>query len=506
MSFRVRSQLLLLVVAGVTGMCLVAVRAQTQTATIPSSAKTAALGAAVPTDPQITVGRLPNGLKYYIRTNRKPEHRAELRLVVNAGSVLEDDNQRGLAHFVEHMAFNGTRHFPKQQIIAFMQSIGMRFGPSINAFTSFDETVYQLQVPTDRPQIMDRAMLILEDWAHNVLFDPTVIDKERGVITEEWRRGRGAAARMNDKQFPVLLAGSRYADRVPIGSLDVIAKFDPALLKKFYDDWYRPDLMAVIAVGDFDKSAVEALIRQHFAPLQNPPHPRSRPAFNVPDHAGTLYSVATDKEATTTSVRVYDMEPAPDQTTIGAYRNQIVETLYYGMLTARLSELAQKPDAPFIAAAASSGLFVRTREAATLTAVVKDNGVEGGLSALFTETDRVARFGFTATELARQKQLLQRAFDRAVAEKDQQDSASFAAEFIRNFTTQEPIPGIVYESELHARFLPEITLAEVNTVAKDLGQRPQPRRRRQRRPTSPARRCPTRPSSRRSSRPPRPGT
>ncbi len=196
---------------------------------------------------------------------------------MNAGSVLEDDNQRGLAHFVEHMAFNGTRHYPKQQIIAFMQSIGMQFGPSVNAFTSFDETVYQLQIPTDRPDIMDKAMLILEDWAHNVLFDPTVIDKERSVITEEWRRGRGAAARLNDKQFPVLLAGSRYADRLPIGDMDTIATFDPALLTKFYNDWYRPDLMAVIAVGDFDKATVEPLIKQHFAPLTNPAHERPRP-------------------------------------------------------------------------------------------------------------------------------------------------------------------------------------------------------------------------------------
>ncbi len=467
---RIRSQVLFLALS-VTTVCLVASTPQAvptpATATQTPPARTAPLTAAVPTDPQITVGKFSNGLRYYLKTNRKPEHRAQLRLVVNAGSVLEDDNQRGLAHFVEHMAFEGTKHYPKQQIIAFMQAIGMQFGPSINAFTSFDETVYELEIPTDRPEIMDRALLVLEDWAHNVLFEPTAIDKERNVITEEWRRGRGAAARMNDKQFPVVLAGSRYADRLPIGNMDLIAKFDPALLKKFYADWYRPDLMAVIAVGDFDKATVEPLIRQHFASIPSAVSPRPRPTFNVPDHAGTLYAIASDKEATTTTVRVYDMEPAPNQTTIGAYRQQIVETLYFGMLSARFSEMAQKPDAPFIGAAAGNGLFVRTREASTLTALVKEDGIEKGLDALFTETDRVARFGFTATELARQKQLLQRAFERAVAEKDQQESSSFTAEFIRNFTTDEPIPGIVYEAALHQRFLPDITLAEVNKLAKN---------------------------------------
>jgi zinc protease len=466
MMARLRTQILFFALVGATGVCLAAVAEAPQTAPA-NSAATVALTAAVPTDPAITVGKLPNGLRYYVRVNKKPEHRAELRLVVNAGSVLEDDNQRGLAHFVEHMAFNGTKHYPKQQIIAFMQSIGMQFGPSINAFTSFDETVFQLQIPTDRPEIMDKAMLILEDWAHNVLFDPSVIDKERQVITEEWRRGRGAGARMNDKQFPVLLAGSRYADRIPIGDMNTIATFNPALLTKFYNDWYRPDLMAVVAVGDFDKATVEPLIKQHFAPLTNPAHERPRPTFNVPDHANTLYTVATDKESTATAVRVYDMEAAPDQSTVGAYRQQIVDRLFFNMLTGRFSEIAQKPNAPFIGAAAGTSLFVRTRQASTLTAVVREDGIDKGLDALFTETDRVARYGFTATELAREKQAIQRVYDRAVAQKDQQESRSFAEEFIRNFTSNEPSPGIAYESALHTRFLPGITLAEVNKLAKN---------------------------------------
>jgi zinc protease len=224
-----------------------------QQATVPASsvagpAATAALGQTLPADPQVTVGTFPNGLRYYIRVNRKPENRAELRLVVNAGSVLEDPDQLGLAHMLEHMAFNGTTHFQKQEIVSFMESIGMRFGPSLNAFTSFDETVYMLQVPTDKPEVLQKSFLILEDWAHNLTLDPREIDKERGVIIEEWRLRRGANARMQDEQFPILLKGSRYAERLPIGTTTSIETFKHDRLKQFYADWYRPDLMAVIAV------------------------------------------------------------------------------------------------------------------------------------------------------------------------------------------------------------------------------------------------------------------
>ena len=218
MTIRHGAQLALLAVT-----CVIAERSTTaQQPAAASGPQTAALSTAIPNDPQITTGRFANGLRYYIRTNKKPEKRAELRLVVNAGSILEDDDQRGLAHFVEHMAFNGTKNFPKQEIVQFLESIGMRFGPSVNAFTSFDETVYMLQVPTDKPEVLDKAFLILEDWAHNVSFDPAEIDKERGVIIEEWRLRRGAGARMHDKQFPVLLKGSRYAERLPIGNVEII--------------------------------------------------------------------------------------------------------------------------------------------------------------------------------------------------------------------------------------------------------------------------------------------
>ena len=317
--------------------------------------QTVALSAAIPNDPQITTGRFANGLRYYIRTNKKPEKRAELRLVVNAGSILEDQDQRGLAHFVEHMAFNGTKNFPKQETVKFLESLGMRFGPSVNAFTSFDETVYMLQVPADKPDVLDKAFLILEDWAHNVSFDAAEIDKERGVITEEWRLRRGAGARMFDKQVPVLLKGSRYAERLPIGNVEIINSFKHERLKKFYTDWYRPELMAVVAVGDFDKAAIEGLIKTHFGTIPASPATKLRPSYNVPDHPGTLYAITTDKEASSTSVTVYSKLPLRDPTTVGAYRQQMVERLFGGMLSTRFSELAQKPDAPFLGASAGRG-------------------------------------------------------------------------------------------------------------------------------------------------------
>ena len=428
--------------------------------------QTASLDQTLPVDSQITLGKFDNGLRYYIRVNKKPENRAELRLVVNAGSVLEDDDQRGLAHFVEHMSFNGTKHFAKQELVKFMESIGMRFGPSLNAYTSFDETVYMLQIPMDKPDVMKTAFLILEDWAQNLTFDPAEIDKERGVIVEEWRLRRGASARMQDKQFPILLKGSRYAERLPIGEKQIIESFKHETLKRYYADWYRPDLMAVIAVGDFDKSVVESLIKQHFASLPAALTPRLRPTYDVPDHPQTLYAIATDKEATTTSVAVYNKLPLRDPTTVGAYRQQIVEQLYTGMLNRRLSELAQKPDPPFLNAMSGRGLFVRSKEASILNALVKEGGIERGLEALFTESERIARFGFTPTELERQKRDALRSFERLNAEKDKQESQLFASEYIRNFTQREPIPGIAYEYELNKRFLPEITLDEINKLGK----------------------------------------
>jgi zinc protease len=443
----------------------VAVAARQQLA--PSPADTAALTDKIPADPVITTGTLSNGLRYYVRKNAKPEKRAELRLIVNAGSILEDEDQRGLAHFVEHMAFNGTTHFPKMGIVSFLESVGMKFGAHINAETSFDDTTYMLTIPTDRPDVMDKSMLILEDWAHGVTFDPAEIEKERGVVMEEWRLGRGADARLLDKQMPVLLKGSRYADRLPIGLTDVIQHAKPEAIKRFYADWYRPDLMAVIAVGDFDKAAVEALIKQHFGSIPKMANAKPRPEYDVPATPGTRFTIATDKEATSTDVSVYSLMKARPQTTVADYRRQIVENLYGSMLSDRMAELSRAPNAPFLAAGVGSGAIVRTEEAMILNAAAKENQAEVGLAALFIETSRVAQFGFTATELDRAKQNVMRSYDQAVTEKDNEPSGNFAAEYGRNFTTEEPMPGIVYEQHLHHRFLPTITVEEVNALAKD---------------------------------------
>jgi zinc protease len=430
--------------------------------------KTAALEQRLPVDPRVTVGDLPNGLRYYVQRNQQPAGRAELRLVVNAGSVLEDADQQGLAHFTEHMAFNGTVHFPKQELVKFMESIGMKMGPSVNAFTSFDETVYMLQVPTDKPEVMEKAFLILEDWAHNLTFDPAEIDKERGVIVEEWRLGRGAGARIQDKQFPILMKGSRYAERLPIGKKEIVEAFTHDRLKQFYADWYRPNLMAVIAVGDFDPTAIRTLITQHFGPLKNPAKPRPRSIFGVPDHPGTLYAPATDKEMTMTTVSLYQKRAVRAQDTVKSYRDKIVERLYFGMLNSRLSDLARTPDPPFIMGNAAAGRFVKSKEAVMLAALVKDGGVERGLDAVCTEAERVARFGFTATELDRQKRIVLRNYERLYTERDKRESALKASEYIRAFTQGEDIPGPEWEYELHQRFLPEITLDEVSRVGATL--------------------------------------
>ena len=462
MTLRTRIRLLLPILA-ITSV--VSFAGAQQPATI--DLKNAPLDLVIPVDPLITVGTLPNGLRYYVRENRLPQARAELRLVVKAGSVLEDEDQRGLAHFVEHMAFNGTLHFPKQEIVGFMQSLGMRFGAHVNAHTSFDETVYELQVPTGNPAVMDRSLTILEDFARNVTFDPMEIDKERGVILEEWRLGLGAGERIRDAQMPVLLKGSRYAERSPIGRPEIIRNANYDRLKQFYADWYRPDMMAVVAVGDFDRASVEAQIRSRFGAIPAAKSPKPRPDYAIPDQPGTVYSIVTDPEVTRTAISIFARMPARDQSTVGAYRRLMAERLFGGMLSARLDEIAQQPNAPFLAAQTSRGIFVRTAEVTSLNALVAQGGVERALTALFTEIDRVARFGFTATELDRQARGLARGLENAMVEKNKSPSGPLADEFIRNFLQGEPIPGIVYEYALNQRFLPEITLAEINALAKD---------------------------------------
>ncbi|HSE36938.1 MAG TPA: insulinase family protein, partial [Blastocatellia bacterium] len=368
----------------------------------------------------------------------------------------------------EHMAFNGTKNFPKQDLVQFIESLGMRFGADLNAYTSFDETVYMLQVPTDKPEAMDKAFLILEDWASNVTFDPAEIDKERGVVMEEWRIRRGAGERMQTKIWPIMLKGSRYADRLPIGKPEIIQNGKHERLKKFYTDWYRPDLMAVVAVGDFDKAAIEKLITTHFASIPAATKPRPRPSYDVPDRAGTDYAIATDKEMTGTIVEVDNLLPRSEEGSVAVYRQKTVDRLFSGMLSARFSELTQKPDSPFIFAGAGRGAFLsRTKDQASLFAQVKEDGIERGLDALLSEAERVARFGFTAAELDRQKQNLLRSYERMATEKDTTVSSSRAAEYIRNFLQNESLPSPDDEYALQKRFVPEITRDEINKLARE---------------------------------------
>jgi zinc protease len=460
LTLRTWTHLLLLAAAIALATCLGGARQQAATVAAQD------LSAPMPVDPQITIGKFPNGLRYYIRNNKKPEKRAELRLVVKAGSILEDDDQQGLAHLVEHMAFNGTSHFPKNEITSFIESLGMRFGADVNAYTSFDETVYTLTVPTDKPEILDKALLVLEDWAHNISFDPTEIDKERGVVMEEWRLGRGAGARMRDKLFPVLLKGSRYADRLPIGKPEIIQGGKAERLKQFYSDWYRPDLMAVVAVGDFDKAAVEKMITSHFASIPAVAKPRPRTTYDVPDHTDTTYAIATDKETSTTIIQVETLLPARPEGTVRDYRQKTVDGLFSGMLSARFSELAQKPESPFLQAfAGRGGFFARSKDAASLAALVKEGSIERALDALLTEAERVERFGFTATELDRQKQSVLRSYERLAIEKENRPADSRADEYVRNFLDNETLPTADDEYDLHKRFLPGVTLEEVNKLA-----------------------------------------
>ncbi len=418
----------------------------------------------IPLDPAVRYGTLPNGMTYYVRANMRPANRAELRLVVNAGSILEEENQRGLAHFVEHMAFNGTERFAKQELVDYLELLGSRFGPDLNAYTSFDETVYLLQLPTDSAGVVETGLDILTEWASNVAFEDEEIDKERGVVLEELRLGRGASARIRDAQFPTLLQGSRYAERLPIGTVEVVENAPYERLRSFYRDWYRPDLMAVIAVGDFDPEKMEADIRARFAPIQPTENPRPRPTFSVPDHEETLFAVASDPEATSSSIGVVYKHPPQSEGTDADYHRDIAQSLASRMFNSRLGELTQDTDPPFIVGGAGLGSFVRDKTFYNLNALVPDGGHVRALTTLLIEAERVRRYGFTQSELDRARTGLLRAYERAYNERDKSESRSFASEYVQHYLEGTPAPGIAWEYEAVQAFLPSVTLNEVNAL------------------------------------------
>ena len=451
MSVRVLSRLLLLALA------------------MPLGAQQAApaLDTPLPIDPKVKIGTLPNGIRYYIRKNVRPEKRAELRLVVNAGSVLEAEDQLGYAHFLEHTAFNGTRNFAKNDLVKYLQSIGVRFGADLNAYTSFDQTVYILPVPTDTAAIVTKGFQILEDWAHGQRFDSVEVVNERGVVLEEWRGSKGAGERMLQKFLPIALKGSRYAERLPIGNERSIVRASPSALRRFYADWYRPDLMSVIAVGDFDPAAIEAQIKRHFGRIRPVAKAKRRQEYDVPNNVAPLIAIATDREATSSQVQVTFKTPALPVRTVGHYRRELLAELYTTMLNSRFAEMAQRPDAPFLGAAADKGDFLaRSTDGFTLAAGVKDGGIERGLEALLVEARRVDQHGYLQSELDRAKQNMLRGYERANEEREKTPSSAFVDEYIGHYLEQEAIPGIEKEYQLVRQLLPGITLAEVNAAAR----------------------------------------
>lgn len=434
---------------------------------VAASAHAQDLAAPLPVDARVVRGVMPNGMHFIIRTNRKPEKRAELRLVVNAGSILEDDAQRGLAHFVEHMMFDGTKRFPKKDLVNFIERVGMRFGADLNAYTSFDETVYMLTIPTDTARLVSSALDILQDWASGAAaFDAGEMKKERGVVVEEWRTGRDASTRVQYRQFPVMLQGSKYALRIPIGTKENLETFPDSLARNFYRDWYRPDLMTVIAVGDFDAGQIETLIRQRFSAIPMPAAPRKRDLAAVPDHEETLVSIETDKEYPLASVGLLWLRAHDSVRTIGDFRRSLVSTFYDGMVNARFSEITQRADAPFAFAQGGRGSFVRTKDAYQLFAGVKESGFEKAAEALLAESERISRFGFTQTELDRQRTNLLRSLEQQLAERDKTNSSRFVDEYVSSTLWNSPVMGIEKEQPLVAALAPTITVAEVNALSK----------------------------------------
>ena len=421
----------------------------------------------VPVGPQVKVGKLPNGLTYYIQQNRKPERKLELRLVVKAGSILEDEDQQGLAHFTEHMAFNGSTHFKKHELVSYLQSIGVKFGADLNAYTSFDETVYILPVPVEGKQELDQAFTVLRDWAGGLTLNDADIDKERDIILEELRLGKGAGDRMQKILMPKIYNGSRYAERLPIGKEDVIRHFKPEALRRFYRDWYRPDLMAVVAVGDVAPAQIEQLIQRHFASLKNPVPARERSYAAIPPRAGTEALVVTDKEAGPAAILLrYPVMPYRERPTIGGYREQLVESLLSGMLNQRLAELAQLPTPPFMAASSALSRLTPRYRSWNATAALGENGPGAAIDALVQENERARKFGFSAAELERVKKTLMRTYERAWNERDKTDSGVYAAEYMRHFLEGEAIPGIDAEYRYVKELVPGITLEDLNAYAR----------------------------------------
>jgi len=421
----------------------------------------------IPLNPDVRTGVLPNGLTYYILKNKKPENRAELRLVVNAGSLQENDSQQGLAHLTEHMCFNGTKNFPHADLVDFLESAGTRFGPDLNAYTSFDETVYMLQVPTDTPLLLQKGFQILEDWSHDVSFDPDEVKKERGVVVEEWRLGQGAEDRMRRKYFPVLYKGSRYANRLPIGQKDIVEQAPYDTLVQFYRDWYRPDLQAIVAVGDFDVNLIENTIKEKFGSIPKRTSTRPRLYYDVPPQPQLLVSTVTDKEAQYGRIQLQYWQPPQTNKTTSEYRDFMIDQLATTMLSNRLDELRQSADAPFTYGWTWRNTSAHTNSSFVSYSVCDPSKLQAALNALVEENERMRRFGFTETEFERAKKTILLNYEQAYNERDKTQSKSLVSELVNHYLDDEPAPGIAWEFGQAKKQLPTIRLDDVNAKARD---------------------------------------
>lgn len=428
----------------------------------------------LPLDSAISYGKLDNGLTYYIRHNAQPEQRAEFYLIQSSGSLHEEENQRGLAHVLEHMAFNGTPHFPGQGIDNYLESIGMKSGENLNAYTSFDETVYMIMnAPTSRAGVIDSCLLILHDIACDLFLEDEAIEKERAVIREEWRSGRDASARLRELQYPVLLAGSRYAERLPIGRIEVIESFNPDDLRAYYKKWYRPDLQAVVVVGDLDTAYVKTKLTELFGNISKPATAPERIIAPVPDAQHPTVSIAKDKESPGYIVNLfYKHDRMPDSlyASVIGIKKDFVQTVTSTLLNERLELLLYEADPPFVFAESSDGDYMgtKTKAAWSIAAIAEEGKVESTLEVLAREAERVKRYGFTKAEYERVKINVLKYYENLYLERDNEENSTYADTYITHFTLGGYLPDIEAEFGWISYIAEEIPLEEINQHAREI--------------------------------------
>jgi zinc protease len=426
----------------------------------------------IPMDTAIRYGKLSNGLTYYIRHNEQPKERAEFFIAQNVGSILEEDSQNGLAHFLEHMCFNGTKHYPGNNLINYFETIGVRFGQNINAYTSLDETVYNLSgVPTTREGILDSALLVLHDWSNCVLLEGSEIDKERGVIREEWRQGNNADRRLWAASNKVTMAGSQYAKRDVIGDTAIINNFSYQTLKDYYKKWYRPDLQAILIVGDINVALMESKIKTLFADIPVPINPAERIYYPVPDNVEPIVGVFTDPEMETTQTNLYfKQNPLPDQVklSIQGYAIFLVKNLINSMTNKRLDEIKQESETPFVSAFSGIGGLVKTKDVFAFICNPVTGKEQAARERLLKEAEIIKRYGFTSSELDRAKAELLSNYEKSYNERNRQKNNNLIKEYARNFLSAEPIPGIEWEFKFVSDNLSLISIDMVNQLAKSL--------------------------------------